>query len=203
MINLLPTDIREDTYYARRNALLFRWIVACGGALLGIGLLVVGGQIYLSQSGVNYSKRVEASKQRLEAQKVGETQKRVEEISNDTKLALQVLSREILFSKLLRQLGYVLPADTTLQQFQIDKLQGGLTLRAGAKNITAATQLQVNLQDPNNKIFDKADIDNITCTTADAKNAYPCTIQIRALFAKNSPYFYISPTSAAEGSKKP
>jgi hypothetical protein len=196
MINLLPKDTKTDLLYARRNTILLRWITACAFVLIGVGLLVAGGYIYLSQSIENYSKQVDTSRNSLAAQKIEETQKQVEDISNNTKLVTQVLSREILFSKLLRQLGASLPADTTLRQFQVDKLQGGLTLQGAAKNIEAATQLQVNLQDPNNKIFDKADIENINCATT-SDSTYPCTVQIRALFSKNNPYLYITPTTGS------
>lgn len=199
MINLLPTGIREDLLYARRNTVLSRWVVACSFALLGIGLIVAGGYVYLDQSSKTYVKRVEIAQRNLQSQNVEETQKKVEEISNNTKLATQVLSREILFSKLLRQLGSSLPENTILKQLQIDKLQGGLTLQAGAKDISGGAQLQLNLQDPKNKIFDKADIENITCVPPDPKIAYPCTVQIRALFTKSNPYLYIAPT--AEGAK--
>ena len=78
-----------------------------------------------------------------------------------------------------------------------------MTITAAAKDITSATQLQVNLQDPKNKIFEKADIENINCGTADLKKRLPCTVQIRALFNKNSPYFYITPKGSASTGVKP
>jgi hypothetical protein len=195
MINLLPPDIKQDMHYGRRNVILMRWLAACSFALGAILIIIAIGYLYLSQTAASQARQTEAARQNLESQNVGETQKKIEEMSNNIKLSTQVLSREILFSKLLRQLGASLPADTSLQEFQVDKLQGGLTLRGGAKNINAATQLQVNLQDPNNKIFEKADIENISCAPAVPNVPYPCTVQIRALFAKNNPYLYISPTT--------
>lgn len=197
MINLLPPDVRSDTMYARRNVVLVHWVIACSIALLGIGLIVGAGFVYLDQASKTHAKRAEAARASLQSQKVDETQKQIEEISNNTKLATQVLSKEILFSKLLRQLGASLPANTTLQQLQIDKIQGGLALKAAAKDIDSATQLQVNLQDPNNKIFDKADIESINCSAA-PDNPYPCNVQIKALFAKNNPYLYITPTTGVK-----
>lgn len=194
MINLLPPDVRENTMYARRNVVLVRWVTACSLALIGMGLIVGAGFIYLDQTSKTHAKRAEDARASLQSQKVDETQKQIEEISNNTKLATQVLSKEILFSKLLRQLGASLPANTTLQQLQIDKIQGGLALKAAAKDIDSATQLQVNLQDPNNKIFDKADIESINCL-ATPDTIYPCSVQIKALFAKNNPYLYITPST--------
>jgi Tfp pilus assembly protein PilN len=193
MINLLPPNIRQDTLYARRNVVLLRWVIACGIALIGIGLIVGAGFVYLDQTSKSHAKRAEAARASLQAQKVEETGKKIEEISNNTKLATQVLSKEILFSKLLRQLGAALPANTTLTGLQIDKVQGGLALTASAKDVVSATQIQLNLEDPNNKIFEKADIESITCASS-SDNPYPCVVQIRALFGKNNPYLYITPT---------
>lgn len=194
MINLLPPDVRKDTLYARRNVTLMKWVIACTIALIGVGVIVGAGYVYLDQASRSHAKRAEIARASLQTQKVEETSKQIEEISNNTKLATQVLSKEVLFSKLLRQLGASLPANTALEEFQIDKVQGGLSLKAAAKDITAATQLQVNLQDPNNKIFEKADIENITCGSS-PDNIYPCSVQIRALFTKNNPYLYITPTT--------
>jgi Tfp pilus assembly protein PilN len=192
MINLLPPDVKQDMQYGRRNITLVRWIVACFIAVLGVGALVGVGYIYLEKSAKDNLALAEAAKAELAAQKVDETQKKVEEISNNTKLATQVLSREILFSKLMKQLGASLPANTVLRELNIDKLQGGVSLRAGTRDIDGASQLQVNLQDPNNKIFEKADIENISCNEQDI---YVCSVQIKALFSKNNPYLYISPTT--------
>lgn len=197
MINLLPTAYKEELYYGRRNALLSKWIMVSFSALIGVGLLIAVGLVLINQSIDTNSKQVADAQAQLKSQKIEETQKEIESISNNTKLVLQVLSKEILFSKLLRQLGSVTPANTTLVGLQVDKLQGGLTLIGNAKDINSATQLQVNLQDPKNNIFEKADIETINCDNADSKKGgYPCAVQIRALFGKNNPYLYIAPTTA-------
>ncbi len=201
MINLLPPETKENMLYARRNTVLLRWVFALLIAWVGVGLIFIGGQIYLSSTIKSTTASLEQSRQSLKDQKFDETTKQLEDLSNNTKLILQVLSREVLFSNLLRQLGSIVPPNTTLQSFQVDKLQGGLALQAAAKDIESATQLQVNLQDPANKIFEKADIESINCTAPDPDTEYPCQVQIRALFAKNNPYLYINPQDAGSLSK--
>jgi Tfp pilus assembly protein PilN len=204
MINLLPGDYKEDIMYARRNTRVRHWIILSTLALAGVGIIVAGGLLYLRQSVNSSNKQLELSRQMLETQKVGETQKRLEEISANTKLTVQVLSREILFSKLLRQIGSALPNSTVLKSLQIDKLQGAVQLNAGAADFNAATQLQLNLQDPKNGVFDKADINSITCgtpTPGAPVTALPCDVNLKALFKKNNTYVYIAPTAA--GSTKP
>lgn len=202
MINLLPRDIKEDIFYARRNTSLRGWILVALVALIGVGVIVAGGLIYMEQTIRNQTAQIQQSRQSLQDQKVDETQKRVEEISANTKLTVDVLSREILFSKLIRQIGSSLPANTALQSLQIDDTKGGIQLNALAADFNAGTQLQLNLQDPQNGVFEKADINSITCPEpGDTSNAqaatpkqFPCDVNLRALFGKNNAYVYIAPT---------
>lgn len=205
MINLLPPKTKENYRYARFNARLVRWITGASLALLGTVVIVAVGIVVLDQLEKSQARQVSDTNQKLAKENVEETKKQVDTISNNTKLSLQVLSKEILFSKLLRQLGSSIPANTELQSFQVDKLQGGLTLTAVAADINAATQLQLNLQDPKNKVFEKADIENINCSGDTGSKRLPCTVQIRALFIKNNPFLYITPpgSGTSHTEKKP
>lgn len=195
MINLVPTDFKKDISYARKNTKLRRWILAAIVALLGVGIIIAGGLFYIQKSIGSNTVKLEESKKALQFQKVDETQKQIGEISANTKLATKVLSREILFSKLLKQLGSALPASTVLKSLQIDKTQGGVQLDAAASDFNAGTQLQLNLQDPKNGVFEKADINNIDCGTPDENTGLPCTVSVRALFSKNNSYVYIAPSA--------
>jgi len=192
MINLIPTEYRKDILYARQNATLRGWILVLSISLVGVIIIVACGFLFLQNEVRNQSKTLASSQANLKSQDIEGTTKKLDEISTNTKLILQVLDREILFSKLLRQLGSILPANTALQQIEIADLKGGLELQAGASSIESATQLQLNLQDPNNKIFQKADIENINCTKPKEDSQYPCTVQLRALFNDSNPYKYIT-----------
>ena len=203
MINLLPTRVKEDFLYARRNTVLSGWTTALIIALFGTILIAGAGFLYLEQSISNQRKSVDLARANLNAKELADTQKSVEEISTNTKLATQVLSKEVLFSELLAQLGAALPADTALTQLKIDQVQGGISLTASASDITSATQIQVNLQDPGNKIFEKADIESIDCAEPAPEQIYPCTVQIRALFAKDNPFLYITPGQPSAGGNTP
>lgn len=194
MINLLPPKTREDILYARRNTKLMRWIVATLIGLAGIGLVVLGGEFYIHQSIKTYSKRVNETQEQLRVQKLEETQKRVQDISGSLKLVVQVLSREVLFSKLLQQIGAAMPSGASLASLSINKTQGGIDLNAVAKDYQTATQVQVNLADPKNKIFDKAEIVNVTCSPNSTDPTYPCQITLKALFGKNTAFLFIHNT---------
>jgi len=214
MINLLPADIKEDYRFARHNSRLIGWVVAFGFALAGLAAISVGGIFYLKQTTKPYYSQVASAQASLQAQDQTGTEKQVNSISNNLKLVIQVLSKEILFSQLLKQLAIILPANTTLSNLDISQAQGALNVTANTVDYNAATQLQVNLSDPNNKIFSQADIVNINCnsasetsggTDADSilKAKYPCTVTISALFAPNNPYLFISSTKTSAKAATP
>jgi len=195
MINLLPPDVKSENMYARRNTKLLRWSSAIVTLIIGSALIVGFGSLYLKRSTNSYTTQLADTQQQLKLQKLDETNKRVQDISNSLKLVTQVLSREVLFSKLVQQIGAAMPTNTVLTNLQINKLQGGIDLSAQAVDYKTATQIQVNLQDPNNKIFAKADILNIACSgngTGTLNAKYPCIVQVRALFNTNNPFLFIN-----------
>lgn len=200
MINLLPIDVRDGIAYGRKNTRLLHLCLAFIFAMVGTAMVVTFGVFYINKSTNSYSTQVERTRLELERQKLPEVQKRVEEISGSLKLVNQVLSRQILFSELFKQVGAAIPAKASLSGVSISKVSGGIDLTAAAADYETATQVQVNLKDPANKIFDKADIVNIVCGAASADSKYPCTVTIRAQFAKNNPFLAI-PVADGSSSK--
>lgn len=207
MINLLPPEVREDIIYARKNTQLLRWISSFVVVIIAIFIVVFIGLLYIDQASKSYAQQVDQSREQLKIQKLEDTQKKVESVSSSIKLAVQVLSKQVLFSALLKQIGSAIPEGAVLTGLSINKLQGGIDLTAAATDYNTATQVQVNLQDPENKIFEKADIINIQCSGSAAQatnpntgqstgtqldNTYPCKISIRALFSTNNPFSFIN-----------
>jgi Tfp pilus assembly protein PilN len=198
MINLLPPDIQTSLGYTRKNTKLRRLAIGLATLLAAIVLTFFGGLIYLKQTSKALSKQVEISKNQLALQDQANVKKQVEDLSGTLKLVAQVLSKEVLFSKLLKQVGSVMPVGSVLTALSINQLSGGLDLQAKATDYQTATQVQLNLQDPKSVLFEKVDIVNVQCqsiSTADPIAAkYPCTVQMRALFSKTNPFLFISPT---------
>ncbi len=192
MINLLPPDEKSDIMYARRNTVLRHWVFALLAVLVGLLLFLAAGQVYIAQTTTHLNKQVTTERESLKEQKLDETQKRLADLSNNLKLIIQVLSREVLFSKLLRQVGSVMPQGSVLSSIELSKVEGGIDLSAEAADYNTATRIQVNLQDPSNKLFDKVDIIQVSCAPPVKDDPYPCKVTLRALFAKNNPFLFIN-----------
>ena len=189
MINLLPEETKKHFSYARQNVTLANWAIAVGIGVIGIVIVIAAGYMYINRSTESYQKQISGSNELLAEQKLDETQKKVSEISDSVRLATQVLSKQVLFSKLLTQISAAIPNGSALQSLSINSTQGGIDLTAVATNYQTATQVQINLSDPANQIFDKADIVNVTCQD-DKTVQYPCQVSIRALFAKDNTFQY-------------
>lgn len=193
MINLMPSDVKTNYSYARRNVGLRRWVIAFVVAFIGLGIIATYGLLAFRQQTTHYQNQIADGEATLTKQNFTQTQTQIKTISNNFKLVVQVLSNEVLFSELIKQIAATIPAKANLTGFTINKAQGAIDISAVATDYNTATQVQINLADPANKIFSKADIVNVGCiTTATTTAGYPCTVSIHALFAPNNPYLFIT-----------
>ena len=196
MINLLPPDVKHAYRYAHRNVILVRWVVALACGFVGLVAISTVGAIYIRQTSITYTAQIVQTKALLQKEQLTETQQQVTKITNSLQLATQVLSKEVLFSKRLTQLATATPNNVVLTGLDINGTQGAIDISALATDYNSGTQFQVNLADPSNKIFSRADIVNITClppTANDPTSArYPCQVNLRALFANNNPFLFIN-----------
>ena len=195
MINLLPDTIKINYRYGKRNVGLRRWVAAVIIAFVGLGAIATFGLLTLQQQTKHYDTLVGDSQIALQKAHFTETQDQVKTISNNFKLVVKVLSNEVLFSDLIKQIAATIPASANLTGLNINKSQGAIDISAIATDYTTATQVQINLADPANKIFSKADIVSVACiSNANTNPQYPCTVSIHALFAPNNPFLFISDT---------
>lgn len=198
MINLLPPAVKSDYQYAQRAVGLRRWVIIFAIALVGLGGLATFGLATLQKSSHQYERQVADADKFFKKEKFTDTQKQVEEISSSFKLVVKVLSQEVLFSDLLKRIATTIPTNSNLTSLNISQTQGAIDLSAIATDYNTATQVQVNLADPANEIFSKADIVNINCGSTSALNPrYPCTVTIRALFATDNKFLFINSKGAS------
>lgn len=187
MINLSPDYHKESLKYARRNATLLSWLLGTMSILILISGTLLAGHYYLSSETKGFATINSNIEQELKEKDLEGTLKTIQNISNNLKLIVQVLSKQILFSELIKQIGSVMPENTVLSNIELSKVDGGIDLTADAKDHNTATQIQLNLADPANKLFDKVDLVSINCTpTSDSD--YPCKVSLRALFAKDTQF---------------
>lgn len=193
MINLLPPELKTGYVYGRKNVTLRKWVMLFAVALIGLGAITTYGLLTIRQSTVDYEKKISVAQKQLEDNDYNGTQQKVKDLTGSLKLVVKVLGQEVLFSKLLQKIAVTIPPNASLTGLNISQVQGGIDISATAQDYQTATQVQVNLADPKNEIFSKADILNINCSPTSAVTVtYPCSVNIRALFAPNNPFLFIS-----------
>lgn len=203
MINLLPPELKQGYKYARFNRHLIHWIVGFVVAIFGLAAITASGMLIMQNSINSYQTKIATSQSRLASQNLTGVEAQVSTISNNLKLMVQVLSKEILFSKLLTQLGTITPSNVELTSLSISQTESAIDITAQSTDYNAATQLQANLTAPTNQIFSKADLVSVTCASSALQVAnpkYPCAINIRAEFTSNNPFLFINASGHKAGS---
>lgn len=196
MINLLPPQYVDVVKHGKTNEYMARWLVALVVAIIGLLFILASGWLYLDHQTKQLGSQISAGKQKLDQQNITGVRKDAEQISKDVKVINQVLGREIRFSDLIQQIGKVMPPGTILGGLTLTKVDGAIDLTASAKDYNSAAQIAVNLSDPANNLFSKADIVNIKCNSTDT--AYKCSANFKALFNKDSQSRFINAPQAGQ-----
>lgn len=188
MINLLPPAAKESLIFAHHNTKIARLIVGFCIGLAGVVIVLGASLFYLQQEVNTYKTTNKDGETALKQQNEAATIAQVQDISNSLKLVVNVLSQEILFSKLLRQVGAQMPPNTVLQDLKLsNELDGALDLQVGAADYDSASQVQVNLVNSKDNLFDKADLIGVNCARTDNDDSnYPCRASLRAVFNKDN-----------------
>ena len=100
MINLLPDNIKKEIIYGKYNRILVGWIFAIVVVIIAVGCMTVFGKVYINKNTNNIQSITELTEQRIKDQDLAATQKDVEALSSNFKTVTQLLSKQLLFSKL-------------------------------------------------------------------------------------------------------
>jgi len=183
MINLLPPEHALRIRFGRRNSVLRRWIFGAGVAIGGLVLILAGGWIYINSQYASLQNQLSQTEAQLQAQNLPKVQSDATTISGDIKVIDRILSSEVDFSKLIQDIGKLMPSGAVLESLTLTKVNGAVDLSVSAKDYGSATQVAVNLDDPSNGIFSKVDIVNINCA---GSGTYPCSGTFKALFSSSA-----------------
>jgi hypothetical protein len=197
MINLLPTSDKEDIVFGRRNRILLHWIIAVILVITAVGAMTVFGQFYINKNTRSLEAVAEITQQRIANQNLQSTQQQIQNLSNNFKTVSQLLGRQLLFSKLLIKIGSIIPSRAVLSGITLSTSTSALDLNVIAENREAATQAFVNINDPANGLFNKADLLSVDCnvntpSTTQAQTKYPCTASIKVVIKTDSSFYFLN-----------
>lgn len=200
MIDLLPNDIKISRIYGRRNGLLLRWNLLCLMALLGILIVAGTGYFFINNSALSAAEVKSKTEATIKSTKLDEVEANYTTFSNNLKTVVQILSSQVLFSKLLQQIGGVTPAGATLNSVSLSDSDNALDLNFTTSSAGLAPTIQVNLEDPDNDLFEKADIIQVSCQT-DADDEETCGVGLRALFKTDANFLFLNSVESGRESQ--
>lgn len=197
MINLLPPSAKQDVIYGRRNSKLIIAIMSLGIVIAIIGAITVFGQLFISKNEQSYISSVETTKQRIRDQKLEESQKQLGVLSDNFKTVVQILNKQVLFSKLFEKIGSTVPDNAVLTELTLTNEDTALNLTFAAKDRETANQAFVNASDPQNGLFEKADLVKVSCVKIDdipvsQRPKFACSTDVRVLLKPNSPFLFLN-----------
>jgi len=196
MINLLPDSRKQLYQYSVKNKSLFIWVILIASAILGLLAVTTISATKLQNQQKMYANRLSSANSYYAKNNLGDTQKEIKEVQSNITLANKVLTQNIKFSNIIKQINSSVPSGVKLGGLTINKNQGAVDITATAPDYNSATQLQINLGSKNT-VFSKADIVNISCGN-NAARSNGCSVTVRALFSKNNSSFKNNPGGAIQ-----
>ncbi len=185
MINLLPPDSKTAITYARWNFMLLRYCILGLFVPLGVVAIVLFGQYYIGRSERALQESADTGQAKVTS--LQSVQREAEALSTKITTINQLFSKELNFGEILKKIGAILPDGATLNGLELSQktLNAPISITVNTLSHQVSAQVVANLQDPQNNLFDRADIESATCTKT-STNGFPCQTVIRAVFKKQS-----------------
>lgn len=176
MINLMPDEAKVELRAARTNVLLIRYISVIFLAFVFL-VFVLGGSYYLlMQTKDSAQKLIEAND--TKASVYSSTQKQIDTLSSQLSGAKTILNQEVLYSKVLVNLGQQMPSGTLIDQLTLNDssfTNTSVSMKIYAKSTNAAVSLRDRFQ--KSPYFKDVNFQNITESSQDVAG-YPVTANL-------------------------
>lgn len=192
MINLLPDSIKEEVTCAKRSRVIIKWICAVVVIILCLCGMTVFGQFFINRNTESIQSVTDLTNKRIEDQNLGATQQDVEILSSNFKTVTQLLSQQLLFSKLFTKIGSIMPANAILSGITLVADESAIDLNIASTNKEAATQAFINIADTKNGLFEEADLISVNCSTTGTDTRYPCSAVVKVVMEAGSSYYFLN-----------
>jgi Tfp pilus assembly protein PilN len=171
MINLMPTDLKNELRAARTNVILLHYItvILVGAAFLA--LILWGAFILLGQIQDSSKRLIEANDTKAEV--YSQTKQQVDSLSASLSEAKGILDQEIPYSNVLVNIAQQMPAGTIMDKITLDASSFSgtpLTLKVYAKTSADAVALRDRFQ--NSPFFSNVNFQSVS-GTSDGVAGYP------------------------------
>lgn len=159
MINLLPTEVKQQITYKKRNSLLVKYIIASTAVVAMVALVMLAGGYFLQTEQQQLQSEIERKQKQLGDLSLQAEQARV--LSNQVDTIAHLLEQEVKFSKLLPAIAGLIPNGAELTNLNLnEEIDEPLLLVANVDSQTTAAVLRENIE--SSDLFNSADIQSIS-----------------------------------------
>lgn len=176
MINLMPDEIKKEIRAARVNVMLARYIIVIIAAFLFLVMLLAGSYVVLTQTKQSAQLLIDSND--TKAAVYSTTKAQVDALSTSLSQARTILDQEILYSKVLANIGQQLPEGTVIGNLNITSVHFSgtpLTINAYAKTEESATALRQKFQ--SSPFFTNVKLDSVSNDSAGV-SGYPVKVSL-------------------------
>ncbi len=197
MINLLPPRERIDIELSKKNSVLRRYVELLLLAVLIVFVVIAGSLYYLKQQENNTRQSLELNSEKMK--ELEASQEEAQQLSTTINTIAALLSRDLTFSAMLKDIGTLMPSGAVLSGLELSgtDTKAPLIVSARIENEQVAAVLRNNLA--NSELFDKAEIvsitkvgtENVSSSSSSSQNSqvddkYKYTTLINAYFSTKS-----------------
>jgi len=175
MINLMPDDAKKEIRSARTNVILTRYIIVILLAFAFLALLLGGSYVVLTQTKMSAEQLISGNDTKAEV--YSETKAQVDTLSAQLAETKTLLNEEVLYSRVLMNIGQQMPEGTVLSGIKLDtgSFNGtAVALKAYAKTTEAAVLLREKFQSA--PIFTQVNFESVSDT--DGIAGYPVSVSM-------------------------
>ena len=182
MINLLPDEIKTEIFYGRRNWWILKRLIIAIICMFLIVFVAIVGMVYSKKSKDALNSELSSAQAEISSSANLEITKDTKDIGNTIKLINDLDKKELSFSKLLRNIGAVMPNGTTLNMLQLSQIQDTQTLplTVNIKSESLISSLIKEFTQNPQSPFKDAFPNGSTCSEDTANDKYPCSVIINA-----------------------
>lgn len=159
MINLLPPEAKQSVIYARRNVALFQYCIVALTAGVALSAMLFFGATLASRTEKELEQSIQSDQVKVDELEL--INKEAKELANSIDVIATLLSKEMKFSELIKEIGAIIPPDAALQSLTLsDDQQTPLSLEVLADKADTIGVTQENIEE--SELFKGADVLSIT-----------------------------------------
>lgn len=197
MINLLPYDYKQELMYARKNYVLLKWLMALSIAVIFVLAISFGGAFVINNERAKAEALAKAESDAINNSADKTEFDNYKKFKSDYDTVVKLLSKQLRYTKMIQDIGQLLPSGTRIDGIKLTPGTTSLTLsiHGDSQDSLKNAFVKITSTTSQKQLFPKADIESITCSeTASSKD---CTASIKVLLSADSQYYYINSITKA------